>query len=545
MRRVSPYPRALAGALAVAVISGTVAAVVLLDPAPAECDDPALCQPQQTRLDAHGYLRAVSLDVRGVVPTPEEHAALGDGDALPDDVLDAWLSSEDFEQRVVRRHRDLLWPNIENVTSIYHFRRNLSRISAGSLWQQANQSTRLVYRGANVSCLDEPATFDADGNVVTRIVDGAEVEGYVWVRPYWDPSTELKVCAFDAQERAVSPVGNDCSTRAAVGDRGCGCGPNLRWCGTGVAQRAVLEAFADELEHRIVQHLRADEPYHALLTSRRGYVNGPLTHYWRHHRESYNNVQLVPEAIDVESLPETALDADGGVAFASAEWTAMELPEEHAGLLTHPVFLLRFQTNRARASRFYDAFLCDPFQPPPGGIPVEDEVASLQPDVQQRPGCAYCHAILEPAAAHWGRWTQQGGGYLPADHFPEFLQECADCGRRFEACSDLCRFNYVTQAIAPEEEVNLGRLRAYEFLRPAHRPFVDAGPTALVREGLADGRFTRCTVRRTTSWLLGREVRAEEETWVRELTQRFVSTDFRYRELVRAIVESETYRRAL
>lgn len=546
MRRVSSYPRALAGAaIVVALVGATLAGLTLLTPAPAECADPALCRPQRTRLDADGYLRAVSLDVRGVVPTVEEHAMVEAAGDVPPELLDEWLTSADFEQRVVRRHRDLLWPNISNVTSIYHFRRNLNRVTTGSPWMQTDSSTRTVYRRANVGCLDEPATFDAAGNVVTRTVDGAEVEGYVMVRPYWDPSIELKVCAFDAQTRAVSPTGNDCSTRAAIGDRGCGCGPNLRYCGTAVARDAVLAAFASELEHRIVEHLRADEPYHALLTSRRGYVNGPLTYYWRYHRYIYNNVQLVPEAVDVDRLPPTALDASDGVAFDDASFTPVELPEEHAGLLTHPVFLLRFQTNRARAARFHDAFLCDPFQPPAGGIPVEDEVASAQPDVQQRPGCNYCHAILEPAAAHWGRWTQQGGGYLSPELFPEYRQECADCGRRFEACSDVCRFNYVTQAIAPEEEANLGRLRAYEFLRAEHRPFVDAGPTALVRQGLADGRFTRCTVRRTASWLLGRELRPEEEPWARELTQRFLGSDFRYRELVRAILESETYRRAL
>lgn len=535
-----------ATALVGALVGAGVGAAIMLTPASAECLDPALCRPQQTRLDDDGYLRALSLDLRGVVPSPEEHArAQTEGvDAL----VDEWLRTEAFQARVVRRHRELLWPNISNVTRLYHFRRNLGNSTvdgSGSprVWHQSTSATREAYRGDNtLGCRDEPATFAADGSIET---DARGREGYVMVAPYWDPSTEIKVCAFDAQEEPVSPSGSDCSGRAAIGDPGCGCGPNLRWCGTTAVRNDVLDAFAEELERRVAAHVAADEPYHELLTSRRAFVNGPLTYYWRHHKDIYNNVQLVPAALDVDGLPETDIEG-GAVAFADeTRWTEVELPEEHSGLLTHPVFLLRFQTNRARANRFYDAFLCEPFQPPEGGIPLDDEVAQSQPDVQQRPGCNYCHAILEPAAAHWGRWTQQGGGFLEPGLYPEFREECRDCGVGLEPCSDLCRFNYVTRALSPEEEPYLGRLRAFEFLREEHRPNVEAGPAALVRRGLADGRFTACSVRRTAEWLLARPLREEEEDWAREITAEFLDGDFRYRELVRAIVTSDTYRRAL
>ena len=57
----------------------------------------------------------------------------------------------------------------------------------------------------------------------------------------------------------------------------------------------------------------------------------------------------------------------------SDRWVEIELPEQHAGILTSPAYLLRFQTNRARASRFADAFLCEPFTPPAGGLPASTE----------------------------------------------------------------------------------------------------------------------------------------------------------------------------
>jgi len=524
------------------VFASGVATMTMFTPSEAECSVPELCRQEQTRLDPHGYLRALSLDIRGTVASPEEHAAVEAAGEVSEETIDAWLDSPEFAQRVVRRHRALLWSNIENVTRLYHFRRSMSQ--SDGLWHQTNRSTENVYRGgtAAVDCRDEPMVTLPDGSIE---VDADGREGYVMVEPFWAPGTSIKVCGFDAQTEPVSPSGRDCASREAIGDAGCGCGPNLRWCHTSAVRSAVLRAFSDELEQRIVAHMQADEPYHELLTSRRGFVNGPLTYFWRYHRNSSNNVNLTPGAMEVDTLPEASIDRAGGVAFDDSEWTPTTLPEEHAGLLTHPSYLLRFQTNRARANRFFDAFLCEPFQPPEGGIPLDDPVAAAQPDVQQRPGCNYCHAILEPAAAHWGRWTQQGGGFLTPEVFPEFQQECYDCGVGVEPCSDVCRNNYVIRALSPEEEGNLGRLRAFAFLRDEHRPYVEEGPSGLVRDGLSDGRFTSCSVRRTAQWMLGRELSDEEEAWSRELTEAFLASSFRYRDLVRAIVTSDTYRRAL
>ncbi len=530
-----------AGLVAVSVVAALGAS--LLTPSPAECDTPGGCRELEPRLDDQAYLRALSLDLRGVVPTVEELDALAAG-KRPESFVDEWLGlaagappPTEFAERVVRRHGALLWPSIDNVDQIFHFRRSLSRNSATNVWDQSATDTRRTYRGAGVTCLDEPATFDAEGRPNTREVDGAQREGWVEVSPYWDPSTTIKVCAFDAQRASVSPLGRDCASRAAIGDPACGCGPDLAWCPTFDVRRAVLASFRGDVERRIAANILEDEPYHALLTSRRAFVNGALAHYWKHQRNSFDSVTLVPASIDVEALPDTG--------FRDSAWQEVELPAEHAGVLTAPVFLLRFQTNRARAARFYDAFLCQPFQPPDTGIAPDDPVAAQQPDVQLRPGCNYCHAQLEPAAAHWGRWTQQGGAYLDPADFPEFQAECAACRLDSGTCPERCRLHYVTRALTPAEEPYLGRLRAYEFLRPEHRAYIEEGPRGLVRDGLADGRFTACATRRAAEWLVGRPLREDEEAWARDLALRFSASDFRYRELVRAIVTSETYRRAL
>jgi NAD-dependent dihydropyrimidine dehydrogenase PreA subunit len=219
------------------------------------------------------------------------------------------------------------------------------------------------------------------------------------------------------------------------------------------------------------------------------------------------------------------------------------LGSEHAGLLTSSSFLLRFQTNRARANRFYDAFLCEPFQPPSGGIPESTDEEALVVDLQQRAGCRYCHAQLEPAAARWGRWVQLGGGYLDPAMYPAQRDDCYQCALGLASCSTDCILNYVTRQLSVEQTPYFGMLRSYEFRREEHQSFVEDGPARLVHEATADGRFPACTTRRTAEWLLGRELRQEEQPWLDEVTFEYVQGGMRYRDLVRSVVLSQVYRR--
>ena len=503
-------------------------------------DDPT-CRPEAPRLSRDEYLRALSLDLRGVIPSMEEYESVASLEDVPATLIDEWIASPEHAERVVRHHRDLLWPNVSNVRFV-DFRRRVGTTGTGDAtrWFRSSQTTTLAIRGANVPCDDVAATFDADGNVAYRTelqADGrtARIEGWVAVEPYWAPGTSIHVCAFDAQERAISPGGRVCNTRDASADPDCGCGPNLRWCSIDALQTQLVSAFDEDVERRIAASIQADEPYTALFTSRRAFVNGPIVFYYRNLTRVYDSVPLEPLPIDVAALP--ALD------YGDADtWVEIELPEAHAGVLTSPLYLLRFQTNRARANRFYDAFLCQPFQPPTGGLPVAGEVESREADLQLRAGCRYCHAILEPAAAHWGRWMTQGAGFLEPATFPVFAPECAECARGEETCSASCS-SYVTRALSPAEEPYLGMLRAYEFLRPEHEINVEEGPIALVRDGLADGRFTECAVRTTSRWLLGRPLESEEEAWSRDLARSFVGSELRFSDMERAIVTHDTYRR--
>jgi len=499
-----------------------------------------VCEAPEDELAPSRLLRAISLDLRGQLPAAHEYAALPEGDdpdaalSAIDAMVEAWLASEAFAERFVRLHQELLWNNLDDLTLVGV--RGRIRLAQGAWWRGGTQAS--FYRGSNVGCLNAPAEYDEDGAVVQTLQpDGTRREGWVWIAPYWAPDTEIRVCALDAQDALVSPSGTLCASTAGLNDLHCGCGPALRNClPTGnVYPRMITDAMAADIAHRVRDLIARDASYLELFTSRTVWVNGPLAHYWKHLR-AFPRMVVNPPPLSIDRLPE--------LAFTDTEtWIPVEMGPEHAGVLTSPAFLMRFQTNRARADRFYNAFLCQPFNSPAGGIPVADESAQIEPDLQVRKGCDYCHALLEPAAAYWGRWGERGASWLDPYQHPAFDAECQLCATTGLPCSQRCRQFYTTTAYDPREADYLGWLQAYHFRRPEHRDFVEDGPRLLVYQTVVDGRFPRCVARTAVERLLGRPPHPEEEPWLDELAHAFVASGYRYREVLKAIVTHPTYRR--
>lgn len=481
-------------------------------------------------LDGHAHLRAISLDLRGVVPGPEDYERLVGGE-VPEALVDEWLASPEFEQRAVRHHRALLWNNLTNLTLLTT---NSYLGNVGGIYWRSNLGDD--YRGVSQQhCGDFEATLDADGRPIPQVLgDGSRQEGWRWVAPYWAPDAPIKVCAYDAQEVAATSRGVGCDTLAGQADPECGCGPDLRWCAISSAHQPVHQAMAADVDRRVAVNVREDRPYLELLTGNTGFVNGPLVYFLRHQTQLPGGARLTEAPIDPDALPDLEFtDAD--------TWLEIDLGEHHSGILTSPAWLLRFMSNRARANRYYNSFLCQPFQPPAGGIP---EATSSTPtlDLTARDGCKYCHAQLEPTAAYWGRWTPYGAGWLPADEYPSYSEECAACAAGQVSCSDVCSKYYLTRVLAAEQEPYVGQLAAYEFLDDRHRFHVDEGPKMLVEETAADGRLPTCVARSTATWLLGREPGDPDEAWLDGLATDFVESDWSWRQLVKAVVLSDAYR---
>ena len=522
--------RRYAALLTLALYSLPAMAVELQDP-----NDALICHDQPVKLDLLRYVRAASLDLRGHMPRADELESIeltDEADTVPEALLDNWLASEAFIDQAVRRHRTYFWNNLSQV-DMFQPQKEI-RATGNIFWSP--RKSRVLRSGSNVQvrCFDEPAQFDAAGRPVTRLDEnGYRREGWVEVNPYWAPNTTVRVCAFDAQTAQISSAGRDCRTGGGNNDEECGCGPNLNWCATSGIERRIKRSMATSLEQLIAAAVGTEGNYLDLFESRRGFADGALVHYYRHLRYS-TRFQSTPSPITDEALPD--------VPYPDTNWHEFELGRDHAGALTHPAYLLRFQTNRARASRFYEEFLCAPFVPPTGGLPAASDESARDPDLQVRAGCKYCHAQLEPAASHWGRWTEQGVGYLNTSRFPALNQDCLDCalGGR---CNAFCRNNYVTRALSEKEEPYLGMLQSYAFRRSDHMHYVEQGPKLIARKAVAENTLPRCVARQTAEWLMGRAATSDDDHWILDLAQKFVRSGFDYRGLVKAVILSPQYRR--
>jgi hypothetical protein len=536
--------------LVVCITLGLLAMVPAAVSQPANMDD--WCPDPSPEVDEYRYLRSLSLDLRGTVPTVEEYEILESEGGVPDSLIDEWLQGEAFLERVAKNHRNLFWNNVGNFG--FMGTPTAFRSTGGLLWRR---DVAILYRGAvtdrdldddgindiraEAPCKAEPAEWDENGDLIFEDMgDGTFREGYVEVTDaFWDtevPATTYYVCAADAQEQAVSDSGTACDTRSAWNDAGCGCGPNLRWCRFGSSEMPVRNSFGKQTDEKVKSIVREDQPYTDLFFDNTVHMNGPLAYFWKHQAQFSTTIRLTPKPVLEESIPDLEYGDED-------TWVAVPGTEEHAGVLTSAPFLIRFMSNRARANRFYNSFLCQPFQPPEDGLPAADDASAVVLDLQKREGCKFCHSSLEPVASHWGRWVEMGAGYLDAEEFPAFSQTCYDCAAAGTPCNALCREYYVTSALNDQEEPYLGWLKSYKFRRDDHQVNVEEGPRRLIETTLTDGRFTNCTARTAAKWVLGREMDEFEEPWISELESSFVDTDYSYRELIRSIVTSPVYRR--
>lgn len=491
--------------------------------------EPETCPPASELVSAERWLRAASLDLRGTVPTPEEYQLLTSPDALPEDLLDAWMQTEAFVERAVIDHRKRLWNRMpdNDVVPLRHILQ-----SVGGVYQARQKSD--TFRGArNVSCGDQPAQ-DLDGDGAWDVNDQGQ-EGWIEVHPFWesDPTVTIQVCAFDAQTAAVSPSGNDCSTSASNTDPGCGCGPELQWCLTRAGEQTIQEAIGYAMDRRIAEVVRSNRPYTDLFFEDLLYINGPLAHLYQHLTDLPAGMRFDLPQIDVANVPDLAFDDVD-------TWVALPTQPESAGMFTDPAFLLRFMTNRARVNRFYEDFLCSPLTAPATGISVSSEVT---PDLANRGGCSSCHALIEPAGLYWGRFTEGGASFLPPESFPAFDQDCYDCSiDSATVCPDRCDA-YIVNPTDDRYDPYIGSLQALQFRPDAQHGRIDAGPGALVESQIANGRIPECLTRKTATWLLGRSPAPDDDPWIDDWNAALLSSGWDYRTLVKQIVTSDTYRR--
>jgi len=535
--------RLAAGTLLVALCGAAAAHAQPAAPEASACAD-------EVGVDDDRLLRQWTIDLWGRAPSVDEYAAFASlratqGEAAYAAQVDAMLASSAFDAFLERYHADLLWPSVEALTLVSP----TSILLPAGFYGAAGDATRLFnpfvafyQRGELFApCDDAPAEFDAAGEpVLFSRPDGTRREGWVLVEPYWAPGTQVKVCALEARIAATSPAGQDCLNPQAQQLGVCGCGPGLERCASlEVAQRLQADVRAQGLRP-FLRAAREGQPYTTALTDAREDVSGPLAHYYRH-LARYALDPLIAEA----PFDLTAVD---DLDYTSAEWRSVDrTAPQHAGALTSPAFLLRFQTARARANRFYNAFLCEPFVAPAEGLPSPNDACSQEPDLRGRCGCNSCHARLEPAAAHWGRFAEAGTLTLDPERFPVFSARCAQCAERPDApCDPVCERFYVTEVGHPKQRPFAGVLKAFEFRGPDEVARLEAGPADLVARSVDDGRLAACATQQVFRRLMQRAPTTQEQVFeLAEHARAFQESDFDFVGLVRALALSPGYRRML
>jgi hypothetical protein len=257
------------------------------------------------------------------------------------------------------------------------------------------------------------------------------------------------------------------------------------------------------------------------------YMNGVMVFFFRNIAPFDTENYELP--VPVELLP------DKGI--FDTEFTPVAIPDHHDGVLTAPGWLLRHQTNRGRANRFYSAFLCDQFILPEGGVGRLSDADVPTPNLTMREGCLGCHARLEPWAAYWGRWSEASTVYRSDEVFPSQSAECTACATGSGSCSDFCDDYYIVEASHDDLEPYLGWYMPYAFLTGDKKDHPDLGPLGWIDLSDEDGRIGTCATRNAARWLLDWDEDVDAyEAWAGEF-----NANMSYRELVKQIVTSPQY----
>jgi hypothetical protein len=531
----------------------------------------ATCQVSRP-MDAQRLMRRLSLDLRGWAPTYGEQMAATTSSSN----IDTYLQSEDFVKVMRHYHEELLWPNLDSA-DIDPLQQKLFPIPLSATTTVYMSALRAIFlRSITMqfpSCRDAPLEYNADGSikVYPLVVNGQTVavqEGWVEVEPYWAPGTTIKVCGFDAQAAPTGklcsdvfvaqspylagicnqylpyaqalniPLANspiDCSNSFASLSGDCGCGPNLRLCTTDDVAKQLRTSLIDQEMKLIEDVVRSDAPYTDVLLRKRISVNGPIAHYL--------NYQST-ESFDVFGEPDTTSPVPSSLTYLDKDtWVDVDRTGRHSGVLTTPGYLLKYQSNRGRAHRYYEAFECADFIPA-GPLPSPLEACSQHTDLTQRCGCNACHAQLEPMASHWGRFAEYGLTPLSEARYPKTYDTVCTNLTSMDQLFRCSRF-YVTDPPAMSDETSYkGFLRPYEYRTPDQVTGLETGPAALAQTSIDSGRFATCTVRKMWGWFMRRPPTPDEEaTVVQKLADDFKSGGYHLKSLVKSIVTQPAYGR--
>jgi hypothetical protein len=513
----------------------------------------ALCEPP-THLDKYEYLRRLSLDLRGRLPSYDEYMALDLVEDTPantywSNLVDSFLASPGFKKQMRRYHEAKLWPNLGR-TNFATNRSRLIPVGDKAINGGAHNRNRLmvfdvnlnkIYRGGTGDsryqyCGDfEQTQFDPNGSPITqRTITPDECllnntqeactyqqEGWVWVQPYWedDPTKRVRVCAFDAQN-LTHPMSSEttelnCDDPFDRTEKQCGCGAQLKHCFVNTSSsrwnnpelphlldmgQLIRDSMREQVLRLVDDVSQGGYAYTEMIQSTRVHENGVLRFYRRHQ----SMMDFIEPFYRRSTLGEAAVD---DLVDWHEPWEAYDnIPNSrHSGVLTLPAFLMRFTTNRARANRARTVFAGQTFQPP-GEVPGELK----GDDLTKRQNCRGCHETLEPLAAFFSPFLESNFARRTDTDFPIYDPKCIS-----KSDDKHCNNHYITL----DNHDFMGVLKSHRFfVEPVETSFGEVsfqlktlfslqdtvhersllnnqrGPAGFAEDIINDGRFGRASV---------------------------------------------------
>ena len=343
---------------------------------------------------------------------------------------------------------------------------------------------------------------------------------------------------------------------------GCGCGVGLETCLPGhtassfetiafaLPEREPLSAaeplapiaygqggwtkywWGEEARHLLGWIFAEDRDFREIVTGAGTVVNGPLAQFYRAGATTAGTgaERYLGMPDPIEPLFDPAKAPRIGPADVETWRVVPDRGAHAAGILTTPAFLAKFASRRARAAAAYTTFSCKSFTGDVGNAPP-----STSPDLSTRPGCATCHATLEPLAAYFARVEETSWAYLPESVFPEKSAACRvnDAGLFInQYCS-----RFYDRAFTDIRAATL----AGAYVTPEH---AGGGPRGLGVALASSPDFARCAVERVASSFFGRALTTDDDPLVQSLAGAFTASGYKMRTLVDGIVRADAYAKA-
>jgi hypothetical protein len=501
--------------------------------------DPNACEEPQD-VDKYQLLRRLSLDLRNKPPSIDEYDAIDSVDTVPLATIQEYLQGDDFRFAMRRYHAELFWPNLV-AASLFNQNSNIDIKSAPAYYIQA-AGRQTAFRGGAVPCDDrENNDVDAQGRpnpAGIKTIGGYKQEGWRMIAPYWDPANKIKVCNFDAQEVETTVVKGEtvgCNTVTGNASLECGCGTGLKYCYDGKTTEGQIQAALTEQLYRAIDKVTtAGAPYTDLMLSTHADENGKIAFWFQNLAPNTSYAKTYDLADPDQTIP--ALDYTD-----DDTWQDVDRGPMHAGLLTMPGYLLRFQTNRGRANRWRIVFTNQYFIPPAQLDPAPGCDPNAN-DLTKKCNCQYCHEHLEPLAAHFGKFAEAGTTLMSDDTvFPINDPDCVS-----DKPSGFCARFYVTDSSAE----NAGSLFPYQYSKdhPEYLDAIDAGPKQLAQQIIDDGTFANATVTELFTFFLKRAPVTDgsifdEQKTVADLASGFKKNGYDFVWLTQQIVTLRQYGR--